>query len=62
MGVGAGNGAREENTTMASNNSDPIEGAIQQHLLKKLNEDLTTEQVDELAYKVQKIRDLNTES
>lgn len=47
---------------MVSNNSDQIEGAIQQHLLKKLNEDLTTEQVDELAYKVQKIRDLNTES
>ena len=47
---------------MATNNSDPIEGAIEQHLLKKLNEDLTTDQVDELTYKVQKIRDLNTKS
>ena len=47
---------------MATNNSDPIEGAIEQHLLKKLNEDLTTGQVDELAYKVQKIRDLNAKS
>ena len=47
---------------MGTSNNDPIEGAIEQHLLKKLNEDLSTREVDDLAYKVQKIRELNEKS